>query len=151
MRKKEHEIKSIKEIETIIEQAEICRLALCDFNMPYIVPLCYGYKDKTLYFHCALEGKKIDILKKNNNVCFEIEADVEINKSETPCNWAVQYKSVIGFGKAYLITNVHEKTAALDILMSHYTDGKFHYLPKSVNHALIIKVVIENMTGKRSG
>ncbi len=151
MRKKEQEIKNIKDIEAIIEQAEICRLALCDFNMPYIVPLCYGYKEKTLYFHCAPEGKKIDILKKNNNVCFEIEAGAVINKSDIPCNWAIRYKSVIGFGKAYLVTNAQEKKAALDILMSHYANGKFDYLPKSFANALIIKVVIENMTGKRSG
>ena len=150
MRKKEQEIKSIGEIEKLIEKADICRLALCDNNMPYIVPLCYGYKDKTLYFHCAHDGKKIDIIKKNNNVCFEIEADIEINKTEDPCNWAMQYQSVIGFGKAFLITDVHEKTAALDILMSHYTEGEFQYNPNSLDRALIIKVVIEEMTGKRS-
>jgi len=150
MRNKEQEIKSISEIENLIEKADICRLALCDNNMPYIVPLCFGYKDKTLYFHCAHEGKKIDIIKKNNNVCFEIEADIEINKTENPCNWDMQYQSVIGFGKAFLITDIHEKTAALDKLMSHYTEGKFQYNPNSLNRTLIIKVVIEEMTGKRS-
>jgi len=150
MRRKEQEITGIEEIEKIINKASVCRLALCENDTPYIVPLCFGYKNKTLYFHSAFAGKKIEILKKNNNVCFEIEADIEINKGDNACNWNIQYKSVIGFGKAFLIYDIHEKTTALDILMSHYSEGKFDYLQNSLNRTLIIKVIIEHMTGKKS-
>ena len=73
MRRREKEITDESTLESIILASLVCRLALSDGNQPYIVPLCFGYQDKTLYFHSALEGKKIDIIKHNQNVCFEFD------------------------------------------------------------------------------
>ncbi|MHC4124090.1 MAG: pyridoxamine 5'-phosphate oxidase family protein [Planctomycetota bacterium] len=78
MRKKDKQINDPAEIEDTL----ICRLAFCDNNQPYIVPLCFGHKDNALYFHCAAEGKKLDILRKNNNVCFQGDIDTEPIKAE---------------------------------------------------------------------
>ena len=71
MRRKDKEIKDKEVIESIIKRATVCRIALSENNVPYIVPLSFGYKDNCLYFHSAPEGRKIDIIKQNNNVCFE--------------------------------------------------------------------------------
>jgi len=73
MKRSEREIKDRKEIEAIIERADVCRLGLSDDNMPYIIPMNFGYKDNRLYFHCAKKGKKIDIIKRNNSTCFEMD------------------------------------------------------------------------------
>jgi nitroimidazol reductase NimA-like FMN-containing flavoprotein (pyridoxamine 5'-phosphate oxidase superfamily) len=74
MRRKEREIREIKDLLDIIEKCKNCRLGLCDDNQPYIVPLNYGYAYRdsvlTLYFHSAKEGKKMDIIKRNNKACF---------------------------------------------------------------------------------
>ena len=78
MRKKEYQITDFSEIEKIIESSLICRLGLCNNNIPYVVPLNFGYKEKVLYFHSAPEGKKIEYIRKNNNVCFEIEGPVKV-------------------------------------------------------------------------
>ncbi len=75
MRRKEKEVKDVKLVESIIEKASVCRLGLSLNNMPYIVPLCFGYQDRCLYFHSAIEGKKISMIKSNNNVCFEVDID----------------------------------------------------------------------------
>ncbi|MFC1532217.1 pyridoxamine 5'-phosphate oxidase family protein [Thermodesulfobacteriota bacterium] len=64
MRRKEKEITKKSEIEAVINKALVCRVGLSDNNFPYIVPLCFGYQDNTIYIHGALEGRKIDILKK---------------------------------------------------------------------------------------
>ena len=64
MRKKEYQITDFREIENIIESGLICRLGLCNDNIPYVVPLNFGYKDKVLYFHSAPEGKKNRVYKK---------------------------------------------------------------------------------------
>src|ERR1035437_1270829 len=150
MRRKEREITDVTIIEDIIGKAIICRLGLSLHDKPYIVPLNFGYKNNELHFHCAKRGLKTDILEKNNNVCFEIETDTELIKGEHACiDWTMKYKSVIGFGKAFLIEDNAEKIKSLNIIMEHYT-GKPQtvFTEKNVRSVSVIKVVIESMTGK---
>jgi len=151
MRRKDKEIKDKDVIESIIKRATVCRIGLSENNVPYIVPLVFGYKDDCLYFHSAPEGKKIDIIKQNNNVCFELDVDCELIKSEDPCNWDMKYYSVIGFGKAFFVDDLEEKRKALNIIMEHYSDNPYQYTVNEINKVAIIKVKIDSMTGKKSG
>ena len=152
MRKREKEIEDKELIESILKRAIICRIALSEDNMPYIVPLNFGYKNNFLYFHSAKEGRKIDMIRKNNTVCFEIDVDTKLLKAEQPCKWSIKYYSVIGFGKAFLVEDLEEKREALDIIMEHYSGkSSFEYPGESVNNVIIIKVEIEGMTGKKFG
>ena len=89
MHRKDKEITDIKSIEKIIKKAKVCRLALSLNDTPYIVPICFGYRAETIYFHSAKKGKKIDIIKKNNKVCFEFDIDHELVKSENACKWPI--------------------------------------------------------------
>ena len=125
MRRNEREIKDIVLIEEIIRKSQVCRLALSEDDRPYIVPLCFGYKDNTLYFHTAREGKKLNMLKENNNVCFEIDTDHELIKGKKACSCSMKYRSVIGFGKAKLIEEIELKRRALNIIMQNYFEGFF--------------------------
>ena len=151
MRRKDQEIKDIAAIEDIIGKAQVCRLALSDNGQPYIVPLCFGYKNITLYFHTALEGKKLDILRENNNVCFEIDIDQELVKGKKACNCTMKYRSVIGFGKAELIEDIELKRKSINIIMQNYYEGFFTYPDESIKNTVVIKVEIESMTGKKLG
>ena len=152
MRRKDKEIKDEELIEAILRRASICRIALSENDLPYIVPLCFGHKDDFLYLHSAKEGRKIDMIRKNNNVCFEIEIDTELVAGEKPCNWTMKYHSIIGFGKAFLVEDTEEKREALDIIMEHYSGkSSFEYPEKIINSLAVIKVRIESMTGKKSG
>ena len=150
MRRKDKEIKDVAAIEDILSKAKLCRLALCENNHPYVVPLCFGYQDNALYFHCAVEGKKLDIIRNNHHVCFEIDIDCEFIKTDQACDWGIKYKSVIGFGRAMFVEDVHNKRKALDVIMQHYAEGAFEYQAKAVENIVIIKVEIESMTGKQS-
>jgi len=150
MRRSEKEITDESAIEAIINASLVCRLALSDGDQPYIVPLSFGYQDKTLYFHSALEGKKIDILKKNNRICFEFDVNTEIIEAEKACKWGMKYQSVIGFGKAVLVENIQEKQKALNIIMNHYSDRNFQFPDKAIEKIAVIKIKIESMTGKHS-
>jgi len=151
MRRKDQEITDIATIEEIIHKAQVCRLALSENGQPYIVPLCFGYKDNAVYFHSALEGKKLDILRKNNNVCFEIDTDQELVKGKKACNCSMKYRSVIGFGKAELIEDIKPKRRALNIIMQNYYEGFFKYPDESIQNTVVIKVEIESITGKKLG
>jgi len=150
MRRKEKEIIEASAIEAIITKSLVCRLALSDDNSPYIVPLCFGYKDNVLYFHGSLKGKKIDIIRKNQKVCFEFDTNTEIVKAEDACRWSMKYRSVIGFGKAVLLEDIEEKRKALNIIMSQYSDRTFQFNDDTLKKSGVIKVEIESMTGKQS-
>lgn len=152
MRRKDKEITDKHEMESILEKAIVCRIALSDNNMPYVIPVNFGYKDDCIYFHSATEGKKIDILKKNNNICFEVDIDHEIIEHTRPCSFGMKYLSVIGFGAAKIIEDIEKKKEALNIIMDHYSPGNnFEYRERMLNRILVIQVRIDSMTGKKSG
>jgi nitroimidazol reductase NimA-like FMN-containing flavoprotein (pyridoxamine 5'-phosphate oxidase superfamily) len=152
MRRKEREITDRIALDEIVHKALTCRLAMCDGDQPYVIPLNFGYDGKSIYIHCAQEGKKLDILRKNNRVCFEVDVDHELVKGESPCDWSIKAKSVIGLGKAALIEDGEEKRRALDIIMEHYgATPPYTYREKGFRKALIIKVDVEAMTGKKLG
>ena len=149
MRRKDREIKDKSVIETIIQKADVCRVALCNDGLPYIVPMNFGYKEGCLFLHSAREGKKIDMLKNNNKVCFEIDCGFELVKAEQGCDWGMNYQSVIGFGKAFLVEGFDQKKKGLDVIMEKYSGGRsFEYSERAVNNVIIIKVEIDSMTGK---
>ena len=150
MRRRDKEVTDKKAIEEIILRSKVCKLAMCDRNQPYIVPLCFGFKDNTLYFHSAPKGKKIEILKKNPNVCFEFEIFSQVVQSAKACKWGMKYQSVIGYGKASFITDEDLKRRAFDTIMNQYAQGSFLYEDASLKSAIIIKVEIKSMTGKKS-
>ena len=150
MRRKEKEITDKSEIESIIRKSLVCRLGLADNGTPYIVPLCFGYKDNCLYFHSAREGRKIEILKRNNEVCFEFDDNLQVQAGKAACAWGMQYRSVIGYGRASFIEDPEAKREALDVIMAQYANGAFEYSEKALGEALVIKVEIKSMTGKKS-
>lgn len=150
MRRSDKEITDRKAIEDIILRSKVCKLAMCVENRPYIVPLCFGFKNNTLYFHSAPKGKKIEILKNNPNVCFEFEIFTQIIKSAKACKWGMRYRSVIGFGKAGFITDDDLKRQAFDIIMNQYADGSFIYEDALLKSVVLINVEIQSMTGKQS-
>ena len=92
-------ITDINEIEGIIGKAGVCHLGLVDGNEPYVVPVSFGYERGALYFHGNLTGRKIELITKNNRVCFEMEVDVTVKEAEQACDWGTRYLSVIGVGR----------------------------------------------------
>ena len=151
MRRKEKEITDKTAMESIILKSSVCRLAFSEKNRPYIVPLCFGYEDDTLYFHSAREGRKLDILRKNNMVCFEFDIDNEIVEADDACAWGMKFQSVIGFGRGSIIDDIESKRKALNIIMQQYSRNSYEYPDKAVKKIVVIKVEIEHMTGKKSG
>ena len=154
MRRKEREVTDINEIEKILLQCKTCHVAMVDDGMPYVVPLSYGYKilDGSLlelYFHCALEGRKIDILKTNNTVCFEMAYEGQPVHTDTPCNSGYYFASVIGFGEAVFIEDINRKCEALSILFKHQTGKEVIFTAGQVVNTGIFKIISSDFTGKR--
>ena len=151
MRRKDREVARREDIEEIVRRADVCRLALCEEDHPYVVPLCFGYEAGSLYFHCAPHGRKLEILKNNRNVCFEMDVDHELISGETPCTWGLRYRSVVGFGRASWVRDPASKRDALRIIMRHYSDEVFEFPEEALARTVVIKIVIEDITGKSAG
>ncbi len=134
--------------EKVMRLAKVCRIALSLDNIPYIVPVSFGYNNKTIYFHSSCKGKKIDILRKNNNVCFEFDINCKLIKSQDVCKYSMEFNSVVGYGKAYFIQDIKEKKAALNILVNNYMETKeiFDFPANNLSSVLLIKIKIEQIT-----
>lgn len=151
MRKKDKEITSQKEIEEIISSNKICRIALSDENTPYIIPMNYGYKENKIFLHTGRTGKKIDIIKKNNKVCFEITDSVEIKQAKKACDFNTKYRSVIGFGRIKITNEPDKKKKALSTIMKQHTNRSDWLFPDEiVEKTMILEIEIDSVTGKKS-
>jgi len=152
MRKKEKEVADARIINDIFATAEVCRIAMVDDGEPYVVPLNFGYRDNTLYIHSAGAGRKIDILKRNSRVCFEIEGASAIIKHAEPCHWGTKSRSLIGYGRVEIVTDFQEKKRGLDIILAHYgkTDQNV-YDEKQLRAVVILRISIESVTCKQVG
>ena len=109
MRRAEKEITDQAEIHDILREARLLRLAMIDGERPYMVPMLYGFDGDHLYLHSAREGRKVDVLTCNPEVCFECEVGVRLSPTENICRWGVDYQSVIGYGRAVILTDGVEK------------------------------------------
>ncbi|MDD5065455.1 MAG: pyridoxamine 5'-phosphate oxidase family protein [bacterium] len=152
MRRKDKEITGRREINAILHEARVCRVGFCLGREPYIVPMNFGYDGSCLYLHSASEGKKMDMLRKNKNVCFETDIRTRVVRSVRPCNWRMRYLSVIGYGRASVMTDPAKKKKALECIIRKYPrTGKFSFSKEALKKVSVIKVDISPLTGKRSG
>lgn len=148
MRREEREVTNIDEIQGILDRAQVCRLALIDGEYPYVIPMCFGYdltEDKlVLYFHCAAKGKKLDLIKANNNAAFEIDSLNQIVTGDIACSFTALYESITGVGSVEIINGI-EKLTGLNRITSKYSTSSEH----KYSEAMISSVVILRLTAER--
>jgi uncharacterized protein len=153
MRRKDREITDISEIEAIISACDVCRIAIANENIPYIVTMNFGYvggENPHLYFHCAPEGKKLDMIRRNNYVCFEMDTDHIIYRGEKGCDWGMKFSSIVGYGRIIFVDNEAEKNAGLNHIMSHYGgSGVYSFDRELLARTLVLRLDISEISGKR--
>ena len=153
MRRKEREITETILIEDIIMKADVCRIAMANDNIPYIVTMNFGYSaepEPALYFHCANEGRKLEMIAKNSFVCFEMDTDHELYIGPKGCDWGMKYTSVVGTGNISVVKGKEEKKAGLDLIMKHYGgEREFTYDEKVFARTTTLRLKIIEMTGKK--
>jgi nitroimidazol reductase NimA-like FMN-containing flavoprotein (pyridoxamine 5'-phosphate oxidase superfamily) len=151
MRRNEREITDKSEISEILASNTICRIALSRNDTPYIVPMSYGYADGAIYLHSAGEGTKIDIIRENHRVCFEVTDFVEPVPGNKACDFSVRYRSVVGFGKIEIVEDIEEKQAGLNHIMRRHTGkGEWEIPEKAVSGVTVLKITIEKISGKQN-
>ena len=154
MRRTDREVKGRNGIEEILNRCKTCHVAMVDDGMPYVVPLSFGYRFLNdavleLYFHSSSEGRKMDILKINNKVCFEMSDEGEPLFSDVPCNSGYYFASIIGNGEVFFIDDPDEKCEALSIMFKHQTGRDVNFSPEQAGTVGVYKIVSADFTGKK--
>ena len=157
MRRKDREVTNREEICQILDGFKVCRLGIVDNGTPYIVPMnmAYELEDEKLiiYFHCAKEGRKIDMIRKNPKVGFEMDQEIGLVEGNTPCQYSYRYASVIGKGTVKIVEEEQEKVLALTKIMKHQTGKDFTEFaedPKLLSAVCILRVDAEEYTCKKN-
>jgi hypothetical protein len=151
MRRKDREIKEQNEIDAIIQNSQVCHIALAQDDQPYGLPLSFGYDGKAVYFHTALAGKKIDFWEQNPQVCLSFVGHHELIEDEnSPCRWSICYESVIASGEIQELTGKTERVYGLNQIMRHYSGRDWHFSASAMTNTRLWRVRLEEVTGKRS-
>ena len=153
MTRREKEVTDEKAILHILDTAQVVHLGLCVDNEPYVVPMNYGYTHENgklvLYLHSALQGKKLDMIRANSRVFFEIDTDLVPFEGEKPCQYGMAYSSVMGRGNARIVADVEEKKRAMSVLMKTQTGRDFSFDDRMVSVVTCIKLHVTEFTAKK--
>ena len=152
MTKRERQITDEKQIRGILDTAKILHLGLAVDNEPYVVPMNYGYTMEdgklVLYLHSAVRGKKLDMIRENPRVFFEMDCDLVPFEGKVPCQYGIAYSSLMGRGTARIIEDVEEKKKAMSILMKTQTGKDFTFEDRLVSIVAVIRIDVEEYTAK---
>ena len=152
MRRRDREIKEFDEIVKIIKKCDSLVLGLNDEGYPYLVPLNFGMDIEDgqlyLYFHCAKEGKKLDLIQKDNRATFEMDCNHNFILYEERMSCTMGYESVIGQGIIEIVAE-DKKYDTLKILMRQYHAEDFQFNTDMIKVTTLLRLKVEQLTGKR--
>ena len=152
MTKRERQVTDPQQIKEILDTAQVVHLGLCVDNEPYVVPMNYGYTMEegklTLYLHSAVRGKKLDMIRSNSRVFFEMDCDRKPFEGNLPCQYGLSYSSLMGRGTATIVEDVEEKKKAMSILMKTQTDKDFSFEDRLVSIVTVIRIDAAEYTAK---
>lgn len=156
MRRKDREVTDLNRIFEIVRNCSVAHVGMVENGKPYVVALNFGYERQgdalVLYFHSAYEGHKMDILKENPNVYFQMDCVNEFitGTKENPCAYCWRYDSVMGSGQVEFVENPEEKSAALNCIIRHLrkTEDTVQFPEATLEKTCVYKLRSTDITGK---
>lgn len=150
--RRERLVTDIDKVLDILNKSKVIHLGLVDGDEPYVVPMNYGYtyenEKLTIWLHGATTGRKLDVVRKNPKVFFEMECDLIPFEGDVACKYGISYSSLMGKGIATIIEDSAEKQRALSILMKTQVDMDFEFNEKLASVVGIIKIDVSEFTAK---
>ncbi len=152
MTRRERQVTDLGEIIKILDKSKVLHLGLVDGDEPYVVPMNYGYimegEKLTIYLHGAKRGRKLDVIRQNPKVFYELDCDITPFEGEVACKYGITYASVMGRGIATIVEDVEEKKMALTLLMKTQTGKDFQFDDKMAGVVSVIKIDTLEYTAK---
>lgn len=152
MRRQDKEIKDPAAVRAILAEALCCRIGMVDGDRPYVIPVSFVLDGDALFVHSADHGRKLRVLRRNPQVCFEVDAGVEVALAKSACDVGMRFRSVVGFGTVTFVEAPAEKARVLRLFIEKYTPKLPREMPDhELAKTVVWRVAIARMTGKRSG
>ncbi len=152
MTRRERQVTDINEIIKILDNSKVLHLGLVDGDEPYVVPMNYGYtyenEKLTIWLHCARQGRKLDVMRANPKVFFEMEYGITPFEGEVACKYGITYSSLMGRGVAEIIEDVETKKVALSALMKTQTGIDFTFEDRMAEVVGVVKIDVIEFTAK---
>lgn len=153
MTRRERQVTDLNEIIEILDKSKVVHVGMIDGDEPYVVPMNYGYiledGKPVIYLHGARRGRKIDAIKANPKVFYEMCCDITPFEGDVACRYGITYASIMGRGLATLVEDVEEKKKALSILMKTQTGKDFQFEDKLTTVVSIIRIDTLEFTAKK--
>lgn len=153
MRRKDKEITNESELKTILREAKHVTLAMSVKDEPYLVTLSHGYDEQRncIYFHCASEGKKVQLLKLNPYVWGQ--ALIDNGYQQGSCDQL--YRTAQFRGRVTFVEDQAEKKHALEVMIRHLDEDpeniiKKQITPHSTGRILVGRIDIDLISGKKA-
>ena len=152
MTKRERQVTDPEQIRHILDTGKVLHLGLSVNDEPYVVPMNYGYTMEdgklVMYLHSAIRGKKLDMIRANSKVFFEIDCDRMPFEGRVPCQYGMVYSSIMGRGTAVIVEDLEEKKQAMTLLMKTQTGKDFTFEDRLVSIVTVIRIDVAEYTAK---
>lgn len=152
MRNEKREVKNIVDLLKIMNTCKICRISMMDGEMPYIIPISFGYTFKdnilTLYFHGAKEGHKMDLIGNGAFAAFEMDCNTRLIEGEAACAHSYYYASICGNGRMTVVDAEAERVMGMKHIMYHQTGKNFEITEEMLKGTAVFKLTVAQFTGK---
>jgi len=155
---KKLEIKSKEKVIEFLSSQQTGRISSIDENgFPQIIPMNFVFINDAVYMHSHIRGEKLDNIKRNQKVGFEVDKNLEFLPSyfSDPIDASLAdtlYISVIIKGNATIVSDKEEKTIALNGLMEKYQpEGGYEPIKPDMDvlkGVAVIKIIPESLRGK---
>lgn len=151
--RREFEVTDMSEILDILDKCLIVHIGMIDGDEPYVVPLNYGYTMEdgqlTLYLHGAAQGRKLDVMRANPKVFFEMNCEVTPFEGKMACQYGTSYSCLMGRGTAEVLENVEAKKKGLSLFMKTQTGKDFEFTDGMISTVSVMKIHVSEFTAKR--
>jgi uncharacterized protein len=151
MRRKAREVTDFAEISGVLQREKLMHLAMSQNDVPFLVPVYFGWDGAALYFHSATAGSKINILQANPEVCFEVSTVAGFIEADEACDFEARHSTVIGFGRVTFLQDEAEKTRALDLIVARFTPKPFAYPKDNLAKTFVLRIDVHAMKCKQHG
>ncbi len=141
-------------IREIIDKCEVCYVGMVDpEGKPYVLPFNFGYEDRSIYLHMAQQGKKMEVLQNNPEVCVAFSTDHQLfHRNEgVACSYGMKYRSVLAHGRVEFVEDFDEKIRIMNVTMQKYTGKDFTYNAPAIKNVTVCRIIVEEIEGRLSG
>ena len=151
LRKSHKQVFESAAAQDILDRGQVLRLAMCSGDQPYLVPLNYVHDQGRIYLHTGRQGLKMEFLRANPKVCFEVTVDVELLPSALPCKWNCAFRSVLGFGRVVEVEDPSERRRGLEMIVTRYAGpGPHRPAAEAAERVCVLRLDIESLTCKHN-